>query len=500
MPESHKQRTLQGINWNFLRVFGQTSLGLVVGIVLARLLPPSDFGLLAIALVFIGFAELVSDLGMKSAIIRLQVMQDSDIRIATTLSLLMGSLLVVLVWAIAQAAADFFAQPQVAEILRVLAIGLWFLALSAISRGLLMRRLDFKYLYRVDTAAHLMGSGVSISLAVAGFGVWSLVIGSVASMLLSALFLLYLLPPRLTLTLSRRGVKGLLGFGSGMSLNVTLDYFATIVDSLIIGKFLNPTLLGLYGRAYRLCTFPLSRIASSLTAVMFPSFAEIQDDRAKLKRAYLMAVNIIALTTFPILAGLAMGAEFVIVGLYGENWRGAIEVLRILAIAGMFMAVCHMAAPVVQATGHVYAEVRRQIVRILVLTVGCLGLVQYGIEAVSWVVVTSSLFFYLSMAQLAGRILGSSWTEFFRAQVPGVVVAVAVVSAQLLVMVLLRRTEPLATPFVLMILIAVSALALMLCIFYLPRRIIGEMPTWLVLNYARHAPAMIRGWLLRRFS
>lgn len=108
MPESHKQRTLRGINWNFLRVFGQTALGLVVGVVLARLLPPANFGLLAIALVFIGFAELVSDLGMKSAIIRLKVIEDSDIRIATTLSLLMGSLLVVLVWAIAQAVADFF--------------------------------------------------------------------------------------------------------------------------------------------------------------------------------------------------------------------------------------------------------------------------------------------------------------------------------------------------------------------------------------------------------
>lgn len=501
MPESHKQRTLRGINWSFLRVFGQTVLGLVVGIVLARLLPPADFGLLAIAMVFIGFAELVADLGMKSAIIRLKVLQDSDIRIASTLSLLMGSLLVLLFWAIAQAAADFFAKPQVADMLRVLSIGLWFAALSAVSRGLLMRRLDFKYLFRVDMAAYLLGyAGVSVGLAVAGLGVWSLVIGSVASMLLSAFFLLYRLPPKFTLTLSRRGVTELLGFGSGMSLIAIINYFAANVDYLIIGKFLNPALLGLYSRAYHLCTLPLSRIVTALSAVMFPSLAEIQDDRAKLKRTYLMAVNIIALSTFPILAGLAMGAEFVIIGLYGENWRGAIEVLRILCIAGMLKAVFHLAGPIVQVTGHVYAEVRRQIVYMLLLSVGCLGLVQYGIEAVSWVVVASSLFFYLSMAQLAGRILGSSWAEFFRAQVPGVAVAVAVASAQLLVIALLRRTEPLAAPFVLMILIAVSALALMLCFFYLPKRIIGEMPAWLVLNYARHTPQAISAWLLRRMK
>lgn len=524
MDESHKQRTLRGINWNFLRVFCQTFLGLLAGVVLARLLPPSDFGLLAIAMVFIGFADLVCALGMGPAIIRLEALQNSQIRVATLLSLLTGSLLVALLWAIAQTVADYFAESRVADVLRVLSFGLWFSALSAVSRGLLMRRLDFRRLFMVDMAAYLLGyAGVGISLAVAGFGVWSLVMGSVTSMLLSALSLLYLLPPKFTLALSRREVKeprlerrrtrrsdetltlskrlkDLLGFGSGVSLNQTINYFAANVDYLIVGKFLNPTLLGLYSRSYQLVTLPLSKIATTLSAVMFPSYAAIQGDRAKLKRAYLMAVNVIALVTFPILAGLAMGAEFVIVGLYGENWRGAIEVLRILSIAGMLKAVFHVAGPVTQATGHVYAEVRRQIFYLLVLTIGCLGLVSYGIAAVGWAVVIGSLWLYLSMAQLAGRILGSSWKEFFSAQVPGVAVAVAVALAQYLIMTLLRRIELRAAPFVLVILVTVSAITFVLCFFYLPRRIIGEMPAWLILNYARHTPQPIRGWLLRRFS
>ncbi len=502
MPESHKQRTLRGINWNFLRVFSQTSLGLVVGVILARLLPPSDFGLLAVAMVFISFAELVSDLGMGSSIIRLKEIEEAHIRIATTFSLVMGSLLVVLIWSIAETAADFFGRPQVADMLRVLSVGLWFTSLSAVSRGLLLRRLDFKYLVRVDISAYLLGyAGVAVSLALAGFGVWSLVLGSTASALVTACALFYLSPPKLAFRLPRREAKDLLGFGSGMSLIVSINFLSNNVDSLIIGRFLNPALLGLYTRAMQLCTLPLNRIAATLSAVMFPSFAEIRDERERLKEAYLKVVNLVALISFPLLAGLAMGAKFVILGLYGENWQGATSVLRILSLAGMIKVVTNMAAPVVQATGHPYAEVRRQILSLLVMTVGCLGLVRYGIEGAGWAVVISSLVFYLSMAQLAGRILRSSWQEFVGAQLPGLAVAAAVVLGQILVMAVLSRTmAPLPATIMLVILVAVSAIASLLCVLYLPVRIIGKMPAWLALNYGHHAPPVIRGWLLRRFQ
>ena len=501
MPESHKQRTLRGINWNFLRVFSQTSLGLVVGVVLARLLPPSDFGLLAVAMVFISFAELVSDLGMGSSIIRLKVVEEAHIKIATTFSLLMGSLLVALLWTIAQPAAEFFGRPQVADMLRVLSVGLWFTAISAVSRGLLLRRLDFKYLVRVDISAYLFGYAVvAISLALAGFGVWSLVLGSTASALVTALALLYLSPPKFTFSLPRREVRELLSFGSGMSLIVSINFISNNVDSIIIGRFLSPALLGLYSRAMQLCTMPLNRIAATISAVMFPSFAEIRDDRERLKESYLKLVNVIALVSFPLLAGLAMGAKFVIIGLYGENWQGASDVLRILAVAGMIKVVTNMAAPIVQATGHPYAEVRRQLLSLLVMSLGCLGLVRYGIEGASWAVVISSLVFYVSMAQLAGKILGSSWKEFIKAQFPGLAVAAAVVFAQFLVMILLNHLAPLAAPLVLVILIMISAITSLLCVLYLPTRIVGNMPVWLALNYGHRVPPMLRRWFARRYS
>ncbi len=523
MVGSHKQRTLRGINWNFLRVLGQTFLGMVVVVVQARLLLPSDFGLVAIAVIFIGFAELISVLGVGAAVIRVATPQHSQIRAATKMSLLIISVLIVLLLAIAQPVANFFAEPELTQIIKVLSVGLWFSGFSAVSRGLLMRRLDFKRLFIVDITAYLFGYAVvGISLAALGFGVWSLVIGSLTTMLLSAFSLLYFVPPIFTVRLSERKTEklleerrhhrrddetltlsgrigGMLSFGGGMSLIGIVNYLALNVDYIIVGKFLNPALLGLYSRAYQLVMLPLNKIASTMSTVMFPSFAEIQNDSARIKRSYLMMVNAIALITFPVLAGIATGAEYVIVGLYGENWRGAAEALRILTIAGMLKAVCHMAAPVMQATGYVYAELRRQFVYFLVIAVGCLGAVRYGIEAVSWAVVIGALWFYLSMARFVTRILSSSWKDFISAQIPGMTVAAAVVLAQFLVIALLHGTKSLAAPFVLVILAAVSCITYVLCLLYFPKRIIGEIPTWFIQNYARHAPARIRGWLQLRF-
>lgn len=500
MPDdSHKRRTLRGIAWNFLRVIGQTGLSLGVGIALARMLPPADFGLLAIAMVFISLAELVASLGMGPAIIQLKTLSNRHLQVATTLSLVMGTLLVLLFWGIAIPVAEIFHDPRVADVLKLLSIGLWFSALSAVSRGMLMRQLDFRRLFKVDISAYLVGHAVvSVSLAAMGFGVWSLVLGTVVALTLSAIFLLFMSPPRLPLSLARKEISELFSFGGGVSLNNAINYLAANVDYLVIGKSLDATLLGLYSRAYQLVTLPLSKIASTLSSVMFPAYAEIQADQEKLRRAYLMAVNVTALVTYPILAGMAVAADTVITGLYGEPWRQAGNALTVLCLAGMFKAVFHLAGAIAQATGNIYSEVKRQSVYLLTLTIGCISMVNYGIVAVAWAVVAGSLWLYLSMAHLACEIVGASYGEFLKSQWPGVVMSIAIISAELLALAFLPTSW--AAPWRLAALMMVASLTFMVSFFLLPRRVLGEMPAWLVLNHAHHFPESIRIRLSRHFS
>lgn len=497
---SHKQRTLRGVAWNFLRVFGQTLLSLSAGIVLARLLPPADFGLLAIAMVFIGFAELIASAGMGPAIVQCKNLGDTHLRVATTLSLLAGGGLAGLLCLGAPLIGRFFGDPRVADILPVLAIGLACSAISAVSRGLLVRRMDFRRLFAIDVGAYLVGyAGVAITLALLGCGVWSLVIGTVVSLTLQGAAVLRAAPPRFPPSLSRQETRELLGFGAGVSLNNTINYLAANVDYLAIGKYLNPALLGLYSRAYQLVTMPLSKIAATLSGALFPSYAEIQDDRAKLGRAYLKAVNATALFTFPILAGFAVAADTVIVGLYGENWRAAAPVFRILALAGVFKAVFHLAGTVAQATGHIRAEVRRQAAYLAILAGGCLLAVPYGIEAVGYAVVAGSLWLYLSMAQLACRIVACRWRDFFAAQLPGVALAALIAASQAALLRIDAGYLHLPPTLTLTALVLLSAAVGALALLGLPAAIVGPMPAWLCQHFAHRLPGPLQAWLRRRF-
>lgn len=497
---SLKQRTLRGVVWNFFRVFGQTVFGFVAGIVLARLLPPEDFGLLALATVFIGVADLISSVGMGPAIVQRATLSEQHVRVATTLSLISGTLLTAIFWWLAVPISLFFNEPRVADIIPVLAVGLGISATMAAGRGLLIRKMDFQRLFVIDLGAYLVGyAGISIVMAVLGYGVWSLVAGTVASLVLQSVAIAWVAPPRFPLSLSRREALELLGFGSEISVNNIVNYFARNVDSVVIGKYHDATPLGFYSRAFNLAAMPVSRIASSVSGALFPSYAELQNDRRRLSRAYLKAVNATALLTFPILIGFVISAEPVIVGLYGEAWRPAIVVFQILAFSGLFKTIFHLAGAVAQATNHVRAEIGRQLVYLLILTVGSLALVERGIEAVASVVVVASLWMYLSMAHLVRRIVGFSWRDFFAAQIPGVLLSLVVALAEWLVLQLDRACLSLPAPLTLLLVILVSAVAVLLALLFLPARYLGEIPASFFQHLAPRLPAAWRNWIGKRF-
>lgn len=498
--DSHKRRTLTGVAWNFVRVFGQTLASLGTGIVLARLLQPEDFGLLAVAMIFIGVADLVASVGMEPAVVQRKELTDQHLRVATTLSLISGSILTLIFWALAHPISLFFNEPRLEAIVPVLAVGLGFSATFASSRGLLIRQMDFRRLFLIDLVAYLVGyAGVAIGMALLGFGVWSLVIGTVVSLVIQSIAVAFVARPRWPLSLSSTEVKDLLGFGGEVSLNNTINYLGASVDYMVIGKFLDATVLGLYTRAYQLVSMPLNKIAGTIAMALFPSYAEVQHDRERLARVYLKTINATALVTFPILTGFAIAGELVVVGLYGEKWGMAVPAFRILALAGFFKTIFHLAGPVAQATDNVRGEIRRQLVYLVILAVGCYFLVEYGIEYVAWVVVVSSFWLYLSMAQLAGRIVGCSWGEFFRAQVPGVVLSGQLAVVLIPVVWIVLNYLKLSALFGLLIVVIVCMLTTAAGFLLLPKNLMGEMPGWIVRHFENRLPMSMRKWIEKKF-
>ena len=500
LKKSLTARTLSGFNWRFLTVGVQSLLTFVVGIVLARLIPPEDFGLLGMVIIFTGLADLFSTLGMGPAIIQRRPLSKIHIQVALTLSTILGLIITLALWILADTIALFFGDPRVSPVLRVISLSFMLKGLSTTSRSLLRRKLQFKNIFFVELTSYLLGYATfSVHMAFLGYGVWSLVVGTLASTIISCVLLLLMARPSLKPSLRGKEMRELFGFGSGITIIGMINSAASHIDSLVIGKFLSATGLGLYLRAFRLMMLP-RQFPTALSFVLFPAYSEIQGETNRITGAYFKAVNATAIVTFPIMVGMAICAEYIVVGLYGPNWSGATTVLRILCFAGMLKVIFHLAGSVVQATGKIYSEVRRQFIYLLVVTGGALFGIRFGIEGVGAAVILASLWLYFSMAQLVLNIFGKNWGDFFSAQLPGLLIASMIGIVDLVFIVVLKYflLENMMM-LKLLCLTGASAGTLFLSFIFLPKKLKGEMPGWIADKYSNCLPRPFRAWILQHF-
>jgi PST family polysaccharide transporter len=428
------ERTVSAAQWRLVASVVQGGMQFAVGVLLARLLSPADFGVVALAMVVIGFAGTIADFGMEAALIQRRDLTARHLRAAFTASVLVGLGLAAGLALLAPFSAAVLKAPILPDVLRALALIFAVGALGGTARSLLRRDLRFKALFWTGFISYLVGyAGVVTVLALRGWGAWSLVWGALTQSALEAFLVLAVVRPPLKPLLARAELRELFGFGAGVSLNSIVNYLARNGDNLIVGRWLGPAALGLYGRAYNLMTLPLNYLGVAAHQVLFPAMAEIQEDKQRLGRAYLLAVQISALTAAPVMAGMAVAAPQMVSTLYGPKWGGMVIPLQILCAAGVLRAIYHLAGSVTYATGHVYAELRRQVVyAILVVAATVLG-TRWGVEGVAIGVMIAIVYMYLAMAALALRIVGRGWGEFLFAQLPGVAVGVLVGAVALLV-------------------------------------------------------------------
>lgn len=498
---SLKQRTLSGFNWKSLSVAMQNLLAFTVSVVLSRLISPQVFGLFGMAAIFTGFALHIATLGMEPAIVQRRDLTEGHLRSGMTLSVLMGLTIMTVLWLLADRVAVFFHEPRVALVLRVLSLIFVFSGLSSTSMGLLRRRLEFDLIFKAELTAYLLGyTAVSITLAALGYGLLGLVAGTLAMHVISCFLIIYFARPPLKFGWQWKDARELLGFGGGVSLIRLFGAAATRVDNIVIGRFLTAVHLGLYARAYNIMFLPLVRFTSIFSSVLLPVYVKMQDDRPRIADGYLKALGAATLFVFPVMIGLMLCARYVVVGLYGPKWEGAILALRVLCLAGIFKVGSSMAGPVIQASGRVYLQVWREGAYLALLTVGVLAWVRYGLIGVGLAVVLASLYYYVTMSRQTLSLLGVGWRAFYQAQRPSLVIALIVGLAQGLMIPVLEQA--LGEGWMLLklfLLLGVSAAVFSLSLLYLPASVKGEVPAWIARNYAPFLPRPIRGFILDRF-
>lgn len=349
-----KRQAVSSFKWSALSQSGRQVMQLVTTAVLARLLSPADFGLMGMATVAVGFAGLFRDLGTASALIQRRELPEGLLRGLFWVNAAFGLLATGALCLLAPLIALFYHEPRVTPLLQLLSLAFFCSGLGVVQQALLERRLGFGRLARVELIAVLAGAAVGIGAAFAGYGVWSLVWQALASAVVSTVQLWTTSGWRPGFRCRWQELKEVRQV-AGYSLNLTgynvFNYFARNADYLLIGRYLGAVDLGYYTLAYRLMLYPLQNVTAVFGRVLFPVFARLQDDNARLRAAFLKAAAGIALLTFPLMFGLLALAGPFVLAVFGPNWLPVVPLLQILASVGMVQSVVALVGPVYQAKG-----------------------------------------------------------------------------------------------------------------------------------------------------
>ena len=330
--DSLVDRTRSGVAWSVLSRIGLQVLQFASGVILARLLSPADFGLAAVVWIFVGFANIFSDLGLGAALVYLGDEHPEDLDTAFWLTALSGVVLTALMALVAIPLSFLFGQPRLIPLL-VLASCTFLVSVGVVHLSLMERELRFRRVAVCELVGAAVGLAVSVISAVLGAGVYSIVLGGVASALALAIALWSAVPWRPQLRFSRASARRLWGQGGGLTKFGTVDYWSRNADTFLLGLTVSTTSLGLYSRAYNLMNITTYQANSVLQRVFLPAFTSMGEDLPRTRTAYQRSLLVAVALLTPISLILALTSPELIAVLFGPKWAGAAPLLTVLMLA-----------------------------------------------------------------------------------------------------------------------------------------------------------------------
>lgn len=459
------EKSVSNIFWAFLSFGGTKVLNLVAIIVLARLLSPPEIGLMAFCLVIMAYFEILSRFGLGAALIsaradETEVAETADAVFA--LSLVFSSLMAVAAYALADTMAGFFDQPDLAPMLKVLCVAMVIESLGTVNNALMQKSLRFKQKLVPDTARSVMKGVVSIGLALAGFGVWSLVWGYLAGAVAFcvALWIMQKWRPR---ALPRAAIcRRILRYGIALIGAETVNSLNHYLPMLLIGKMLGTGPLGIFSLAYRIPELAIRSFSLVASTVTHPIMAEMRDDNESLRRYFYGCLRYFSVLTFSGGAAIAVMTPALVVILYTPVWYDMIAPMQLLAIAFALATVNILPGAIYKAISRTDVMLRVSLINLPVTVVAFFTAVPYGLTAVAATEIGVVILSFLPNLYFLRRAIGIDLLHCAACVVPGVVCAcVTVVAGSLGYLLFDTPMAQLATSLAAMLLSFAAALAVM---------------------------------------
>jgi teichuronic acid exporter len=423
VADSLKSQTIRALSWTFLEFIVARGIQFAIGIVLARLLFPEQFGLIGMLTIFMAVAQSFLDSGFGAALIQKRDPTPTDICSIFYFNIVVGLVAAGILCLAAPLIAAFYNQPILTPLTRALSLTIVINSFALIQSTILTKQINFKTQTKVSMIAGVTSGIIGVILAVMGFGVWSLVVQQISSTLLRTVFLWFVNAWRPALLFSFKSMREMFRFGSRLLASGLLDQIFSNIYLLVIGKLFSAADLGFYTRAKTFQEVPSQSLSSMVGRVIFPVFSTIQDDPARLKRALKRALTILVLVNFPLMIGLALIARPLVLVLITDKWAECIPYLQLLCVAGLLFPLHLMNLNVLAALGRSDLFLRLEIIKKVLVVINIAITWRWGITAMIYGMIVTDVISYYLNSYYTGDLIGYPIREQLRDIFPYLIMA-----------------------------------------------------------------------------
>lgn len=402
---SLKKQAITGVKWSFAQQFSVQIINFGVQVILARLLMPEMFGLIAMVIVFISIGSTLMDSGMTSSLIRTNNPNQTDYSTVFVTNLIVSVAIYILIYVLAPYIAVFYNQEVLTNIIRLLAFSFVIRAFVAVHVAKLTKEMNFKLQMQLQIPSVIIAGTVGVSMAYMGYGVWSLVWLNLVQALAFTIQNWLFIPWRPSLVLDKERFKYHFKFGYKLTLSSLLDTIYNDAYRIVIGKFFSPAQVGYFNQAETMRLFPVQQIATVMGKVTYPFFSNIQADE-KLKEAYRITMRLVLFAVIPTMLFLIIIAEEGFLLLFGQHWLPAVPYFQILAVASIIRPISSYNLNILKVKGRsdlfLKVEIIKKIIGILALIIG----LQFGVLGLVISLTMVSFVWTLTNMYFCGKLIG----------------------------------------------------------------------------------------------
>ncbi len=381
---SVKQQVARGVVWTAIERFSTQGIQFVLTIVIARLLLPSDYGLVAMLGIFMAVAQSLTDSGFSTALIQRKNRTEADYSTVFYFNIAVSCIIYLLLFFTAPLIAGFYNQPILVRIVRVFGLGLIINSFSVVQIARLSVELNFKLQTKASLISVLIGGSIGVWMAYSGYGVWTLVYQSLISSACSVIALWLVAHWKPAFLFSPQSFFSMFSYGSKVMLSGLLHTIYKHIYSLVVGKAYDASALGFFNRAYTLGQFPNDNFSYIVQKVLFPIQCRYQDDEKQFNHLYIQNIRFSCFVIFPVMVGMAVLADSLIMTLLTEKWRSAVPFLQIVCMAQMWDPIMRANALMLNSKGRSDYQLKAEVLKKIIAFALLFASVPFGIYAVCY--------------------------------------------------------------------------------------------------------------------